>query len=90
MFTARPEVMDRIVDHAASEVMRRALGVADSITGAAGEAYGDEPLRGASFLAYYADLDSRGVLESLRVVSPELATRLDRAFEREVGGLLGV
>lgn len=81
--------MARVVDRAAGEVMRRALGVAESITGERGEAYGDEPLSGAAFLAYYADLDARGVLESLRVVSPELAARMDRQYEREVGGLLG-
>lgn len=87
--TARPELMARVVDVATAQVMRRALGVAESLTGERGEVWGDEPLRGAHYLAYYADLDARGVLEALRVVSPELAARMDRAYEREVGGLLG-
>jgi len=90
MFTARPELMDRIVSRAVDEVLRRALGVADSLTGAHGEVWGDEPQRGGDFMAYYADLDQRGVLDALRVVSPGLAGRLDRQYEREVGGLLGV
>ena len=88
MFTARPELMDRIVDHATGEIMRRALGVAESLTGVSGEVWGDERQRGGRFLAYYADLDQRGVLDALRVVSPELAVRMDRQYEREVGGLL--
>ena len=89
MFTARPAVMDRIVDRAVTEVMRRALGVADSLTGPNGETFGDEPQRGGHFLAYYADLDQRGVLGALRVVSPSQAARMDRQYEREVGGMLG-
>jgi hypothetical protein len=90
VFSARPELMARVVELATLEIMRRSVGVAESMVGMDGEVWGDLPLRGGPFMAYYADLEERGVLGALRVVSPRYAERLDRQFEREVSGLLGV
>ncbi len=90
-----PEYLTRVEERAVEVCTERALGVADAMLGEDGEAYGQIPVDGVEFMAFYADLVERphqlqdgrwvvlNILEHLRVVSPKAATELDRRLELE-------
>jgi len=56
-----------------------------------GETYGDIPLDSPDeFVAFYVDLEQRGVLRHLAVVSPKMAEQYERRFRRDAATVMGL
>lgn len=83
--------MEQLAERATERMVQRILDVEDAWKDANGLVYGDIPLNSPEdFVMYYIDLRERGVLDNLRVVSPEVAADLDKQFERDAAKVMGV
>lgn len=86
-FSIDPEVQRHILDKAVDEIVLRAIGIEEAITGPDGETFGDIPLTGGDFVAFYVDLASRGVLDHLDVIDQAVGSKhgtdLRREFDRQ-------
>lgn len=56
-----PDFLEAVAERAEDDLVEIALGVSRQIQGDDGETYGEIPIRGAEFLSYYLDLQSRMV-----------------------------
>jgi hypothetical protein len=79
---ASREYMETLYKLAVTEITERALMIWEQWAGKDGLVYGDVPLSKEDFVMFYIDLNDRGVLDNLRVVSPEIAKDFDERFER--------
>lgn len=76
------EFLKEVEEYATNRCMEIAIEMADRMV-QDGLAYGDIPFdNDADFAAFYIDLQDRGVLRFLPVVSPKLARELDSRFAR--------
>lgn len=83
--------MEQLAERATERMVQRIFDVEDAWKDANGLVYGDIPLNNPEdFVMYYIDLRERGVLDNLRVVSPEVAADLDKQFERDAAKVMGV
>lgn len=78
-----PEYLTMVAEGAKELCLERVLPVVDALMGPDGETFGDVPLEGAEFVAWFMDKQQRGVFAHLEVLNPELTEQLRREFDRQ-------
>jgi hypothetical protein len=87
----RRKEMEELVDMAVDRIVERVLNAEKAWQDSNGLIYGDIPLSTPEdFVMFYIDLRDRGVLDNLRVISPEVSADLDERFEKDSLRVMGV
>lgn len=85
-----PKVLKQIEDQAVAECLEIVDYLIDALV-VDGETYGDIPVnKPEEFVAFYIDLQQRGVAQALTVVNPKLAEQWQRKFRRDAATLMGL
>lgn len=88
-YAARPEYFDRILKQTMQNIETISLGVLEQTTGKELSTVGDTELKGADYLAWYMDLEARGVLSALLEIQEDTdwVAKWSEKFDREAAKL---
>ena len=84
------ERLEQLEEIAVEALLEKALNAHAMMMDKAGLTYGDVPLNDEDFVMFYIDLRDRGVLDNLRVVSPEVFSDLAQRFMKSAPKVMGV
>lgn len=85
-----PKMLKQVEVNATEQCMNIVYYIVDTLI-ENGETYGDIPINDpAKFVAFYVDLQQRGVTRTLAVVNPRLAAQWDRKFRRDAAEMMGI
>jgi hypothetical protein len=88
--TLSPEFLQKVLDKAIEQTVRLSLGAVQQAMGADGETFGNLPVTGGDYVAFYVDLQQRNVLPYVRMLNPDLADRMSAEYDREFAKMIQV